>query len=384
MRDGGSADDPDRVHREAQPAPGSRGELYLSTSKSTHVTDIKRRYFLRTACTLAVLHSTRRLAAAFAADKSPAKGPPHVTGSFRIVDAHIHLYDPRRSGGVPWPEKTDTVLYRPALPSRYRKIAVPLGVVGAIAVECSPLEADNDWLLHVTAADTIVVGIIGDLDPAHNNFARKLERLHRHPLFRGIRYGNLWGRNLGEGLKSSAFIENLKLLSESGLLMETANPDPRLITDVLALSDRAPGLRIILNHLPQAVPPSDPTVRRKYENELRELSQRPQVFVKGSEVFRRVGSEVVRDLGFYTDWLDQIWDWFGEDRVLFGSDWPNSDHMASYADTLDIVSRYIWPKGQIAAEKFFSTNSITAYGWKSRNLAQAQFNPSEHSPDRRF
>jgi predicted TIM-barrel fold metal-dependent hydrolase len=255
-------------------------------------------------------------------------------------------------------------------------------VVGAIAVECSPVEADNDWLLHVAAADTMVVGIIGDLDPAHNDFARKLERLQRHPLFRGIRYGNLWGRDLEESLRSSTFVGNLKLLSESGLLMETANPDPRLITNVVKLSDRVPGLRIIIDHLPQATPPTEPTARRNYEEELSELSKRPQVLVKGSEIFRRVAGDVVRDLAFYTSWLDQIWAWFGEDRMLFGSDWPNSDHMASYADTLDIISRYVTPKGPQAAEKFFCKNSIAVYRWNARNAAQAKLNPSEQSTER--
>jgi L-fuconolactonase len=27
-----------------------------------------------------------------------------------IIDTHIHLFDPRRPQGVPWPEKTDAVL----------------------------------------------------------------------------------------------------------------------------------------------------------------------------------------------------------------------------------------------------------------------------------
>ena len=39
--------------------------------------------------------------------------------SMPVIDAHIHLFDPTRPGGVPWPEKTDTTLYRPALPPRY-------------------------------------------------------------------------------------------------------------------------------------------------------------------------------------------------------------------------------------------------------------------------
>jgi hypothetical protein len=27
-----------------------------------------------------------------------------------IIDAHIHLFDPLRPGGVPWPEKTDAAI----------------------------------------------------------------------------------------------------------------------------------------------------------------------------------------------------------------------------------------------------------------------------------
>ena len=64
-----------------------------------------------------------------------------------IIDTHIHMFDTRRPGGVPWPATTDTALYKPALPERYARIAGPLGVVGAIVVEASPLVSDNDWVL---------------------------------------------------------------------------------------------------------------------------------------------------------------------------------------------------------------------------------------------
>ena len=43
--------------------------------------------------------------------------------SIPIIDTHIHLFDTRRPQGVPWPDKKDAILYQPALPDRYRKIA---------------------------------------------------------------------------------------------------------------------------------------------------------------------------------------------------------------------------------------------------------------------
>ena len=85
--------------------------------------------------------------------------------SIPIIDTHIHLFDTTRPQGVPWPEKKDKVLYKPALPARYRKIVAPLGVTGAIVVEASPLLEDNQWILDIAETNTIIVGAVGNLEP---------------------------------------------------------------------------------------------------------------------------------------------------------------------------------------------------------------------------
>src|SRR5229473_6562083 len=104
-----------------------------------------------------------------------------------IIDTHIHLFDPRRPQGVPWPDKDDAILYRPALPERYRRVTKALGIVGAIEVECSPWLEDNQWILGIAAKDTIIVGTVGNLEPGKPDFRKYLERFHQNPLFRGIR-----------------------------------------------------------------------------------------------------------------------------------------------------------------------------------------------------
>ncbi len=80
-----------------------------------------------------------------------------------------------------WPSKSQ-VLYT-ALPDRYRKIAEPLGIAGAIAVECSPLFQDNQWVLDVAAKKSIMVGMVGNLEPGKPEFGVQLAKLHRNPLF---------------------------------------------------------------------------------------------------------------------------------------------------------------------------------------------------------
>jgi predicted TIM-barrel fold metal-dependent hydrolase len=296
-----------------------------------------------------------------------ALGPP-----MPVIDAHIHLFDPTRPGGIPWPEKTDTVLYHPALPARYLPLARPRGVVGAIAVECSPWPVDNFWLQDVVEQNSIMLGFIGDLAPESPDFGATLDRFHRSPFFLGIRYGNLWNRDLGAAVQKQEFLSGLKLLADAGLVLETANPDPALIAAVVRISDRIPDLRIVVDHLPHADAPTEARAQEAYEANLRQLSLRKNVYVKGSEIVRRVAGRVSLDALFYRAALDRLWDLFGEDRIFFGSDWPNSDSLATFDETFGVAQRYIATKSLAAQQKYFWKNSIAVYSWHPRTPIQEQ------------
>ena len=287
-----------------------------------------------------------------------------------IIDTHIHLFDPRRPQGIPWPPKDDKILYKPALPERYLRVTKGEGVVGAIEVECSPWLEDNQWVLDVAAKAPVIVGTVGDLEPDKPDFRKQLERFHRNSLFRGIRYGNLWGRSLATELGNPEFVRGLKELADAGLEMDTANPDPVLIAAVVRLTDLVPNLRVVIDHLPQMTEPTDPQVKKNLEANLRELGKRPQVFVKVSEVLRRVNGRLRLDLDFYKPLLDQLWDVFGEDRLIYGSDWPNCDHIEKFPQELALVREYVLGKGKAASEKFFWKNSVAAYRWIKRGNNQ--------------
>ena len=279
-----------------------------------------------------------------------------------IIDAHIHLFDPTRPQGVPWPPKDNAILYKPALPERYRKIASPQGIVGAIEAECSTWLEDNQWVLDVAAKDSIIVGTVGNLEPGKPEFRAQLERFHKNPLFRGIRYGDsLWDRHLGAEIQKPQFIAGLKALAEAGLVLDTVGADASLIGEVARVTDKVPGLRVVIDHLPQMHPLPD----------LRELGNRPQVYVKVSEVLLRLeNGSVPANVDFYRDTLEQLWSVFGEDRLLYGSDWPNSDLWAPFDVELNVVRPFFHGKGRVAEEKFFWKNSVAAYRWVKRESGQ--------------
>ena len=71
-------------------------------------------------------------------------------------------------------------------------------------------------------------------------------------------------------------------------------------------------------------------------------------------------------VAFYRPVLDALWDVFGVDRLIYGSNWPVSNRFASYPTVLGIVREYFSERGKEAGEKYFSRNAQSAYKWVKR------------------
>lgn len=297
--------------------------------------------------------------------RTPSRTSLETPALTRVLDAHIHLFDPTRPGGIPWPAPQDSILYRPALPARYAAIAQPHGIVAAIAVEASPLPADNLWLLEIARQHPQIVGVVANLHPAAPDFLSQLSLLRSDPLCVGIRSGNLWQRDLFDDLTRPGVLAHLEALADSGLAFDTANPNLRLLQAVATIAHRIPHLRIVLDHLPAAASPAFAAGNPVWSL-LRELGQNPNIYAKLSEIPCRVDGKVPGSPDFYRPTLDALCEAFDQDHVLFGSDWPNSDQWLPYAETFHLVRHFFASKSAPAREKFFWQNSIQAYRWHPR------------------
>ncbi|WP_321476667.1 amidohydrolase family protein [uncultured Paludibaculum sp.] len=274
---------------------------------------------------------------------------PALVGQQRSLDAHTHFYDPSRAQGVPWPAKDNSALYRTVLPPEFQKLTRTLGVEGTIAVEASPWLEDNQWVLDLAQRYPVIRGFVGHLDPGRPGFAANLDRFRKHRLFLGIRIG---GALLAGQLRNQAFLADMRRLADADLELDVLG-GPAPYADTARLSDRVPGLRVVLDHLPNDAP-KDPAA-------LWALKDRPNIYGKVSGVVRRVDGRVVIDAAFYRESLDQLWAAFGEDRLVYASNWPVSDLLAPYAQVLHVVQAYFASKRPIALEKFFWSNAHKAY-----------------------
>jgi L-fuconolactonase len=300
-------------------------------------------------------------------------------GPVPIIDCHIHLFDQTRPQGAPYSGGRGNT--EPALPVRYRNLAAPLGIVGATEIDASPWIEDNLWVLETIEKDTIMVGTLGNLQPEKPEFKEYFDRYHKNKLFLGFRYGNVWGYNIVAQADNPVFIDGLKLVAQAGLVLDTGNPSPELIATVLKIKDKVPELRIVIDHCANLAPnPRASTTgrgqisgtdRATLESKLHELVKRPDVFFKLSEIMQMgEDGKPLTDPAVYKPRLDYLFDIFGEDRVVFGSDWPNGNAVTNLDTIVKIARDYFSTKSRSVQEKFFWRNSIQAMRWIKRDMTQ--------------
>ena len=294
-----------------------------------------------------------------------ASGPALAADAIPVIDTHVHLFDPTRPQGAPYvgPKGQPPQLARP---ENYRKQIAGTGIVGAVVVEASPWVEDNLWILERANSDPVFVGVVGNLDPSKPEFPEYLSRFSKDPLWRGIRYARVWQMEGGRQVLKPGMADGLKLLAQAGQTLDMANPSFDLLRGALLAMEAVPDLRLVMDHMPSL----DPTAQTQalYDSLIAELAGHPNFFLKLSQVIHKDDKGVTVTAPRAR--LDQLMAAFGEDRVMFGGDWPNSVGTATIPEALALMRDYFAGRPRIQAEKYFWRNSRRIYRWRKRDAAQ--------------
>jgi L-fuconolactonase len=280
-----------------------------------------------------------------------------------VVDTHTHFYDPSRPEGVPWPSRDDKLLYRTVLPKEYRAQPIPHAVSATVVVEASPWLNDNQWILDLAANDPFIVGFVGNLSVASDEFAANLKRFAANKLFRGIRIGARKDDLAG----ASPLLRDLKLLADRNLALDLLGGQ-EILTFADRISARVPELRIVIDHLAGVrvdgkTPPAD------WIAGMKTISKRPNIFCKISGLVENTGhadGAAPRDVQYYAPVLDVMTDLFTPARLVYASNWPVSARFATLATVQSIVEEYFARRGQEALANVMWRSGKRAYGWSWR------------------
>lgn len=280
-----------------------------------------------------------------------------------IVDSHMHLYDSSRKEGTPWPPVDDEVLYHVTLPRHFIPIARENGIDKVIVVQAGDRLIDNQWNLDVTEPHKdLFVGVVGDLvDIGTPEFRPQLLELSKNSRFVGIR---ILLRHKTRKLLSGTIWDDLQLLSDKGLTLDVLMNDHQVcfgFEEVKTIAAKYPELNVVMNHV-AGYPIDGKSIDPVWAAEFREVAENKNVFCKVSALLER---SVIRPYSFkpedYETILDFLLETFGEDRLIYGSDWPVTKYSGSYAQHKNIVTNYFSKKGDRVLRKVMYENAHAAY-----------------------
>jgi L-fuconolactonase len=275
-----------------------------------------------------------------------------------VIDCHVHLWDLSRPAGLSWIKKDDSVLYRNMLPADFEKVAKANGVTGVVLVQAGQSLPDNQWNLDITAHNPqLFRGLVGNLSEVIGTdaFAPLFDKLSKDPRYLGYRISGRYQ----EGL-SDALYRDLKRTAAAGKSVDFLAGGFSL-SEIAVIAQKVPDLRIIVNHF-GSVRLNGQALDAAWVKDFRVVAQQPNVYCKVSALYGRFEKQPApKELSAYEPVLDLAFECFGEDRLVYGSDWPVTEATGDYASVLALTRAYVDKKGKDVSEKVFHRNAIKFY-----------------------
>jgi L-fuconolactonase len=283
-----------------------------------------------------------------------------MTGVSPRIDAHHHFWDPTRRS-YPWMvgDALDPIR-KPFGPADLVPELAAQGVSGTVLVQTvSRLEETREFLA-LAASWEFIRGVVGWVDLTSTRIGDDLDALRDAPggdRLVGVRH-QVHDETDPDWLRRPDVRRGLAAVQARGLrydLLVRARELPAAAATVGAL----PNLQFVLDHIakPRIVDGEDPAWRER----MPALAAFPNVAVKLS------GMVTEADWATWTPadlrpFVESVVDWFGVERLMFGSDWPVCLLAASYARVVEGHNQALGVLSTDDEARIFGSNAVQVYG----------------------
>jgi L-fuconolactonase len=274
------------------------------------------------------------------------------------IDAHQHFwrFDPVRDA---WIADEMAAIRRDFLPGDLEPELDANGIDATIAVQADQSEAETEFLLGLAEGNRRIAGVVGWVDLQSDDVERRLEHFARFRKLRGVRHvaqAEADDRFLvrGDFLRGVGFLKQFELTYDILIY-------PRQLAAAIELVGRFPEQKFVVDHL------AKPEIKAKkiepWAGLIRELASNPNVYCKVSGMVTEAEWGRWRPADF-EPYLDIVFEAFGAEQVMFGSDWPVCLVAASYGNVSGIVKAYLNRHGRVHQDAIFGGNATAFYDLK--------------------
>lgn len=273
------------------------------------------------------------------------------------VDAHQHFWR-LANPFCNWPTPAEEKVYADFQPEHLEPLLAANGIEGTVLVQAAPAFQETLYLLEIAEQASFVRAVVGWVDFESPSVLSDIDALARHPLFRGV-------RPMLQSIPDPAWMLNPEFdviytrLAERGLCFDALVTPVHL--DLLPrLAERHPELSIIVDH---AAKPAIRDGKKAYDYwapRLSQLGKFGNVSCKLSGLLTEANPGAgLSDLRPY---LDHLYETFGAERLLWGSDWPVVLMESDYADWFSICEEWLADKSSSVRDEILGLTAARIYG----------------------
>ena len=269
------------------------------------------------------------------------------------IDSHQHFWK-YSVEEYDWIDDSMAVLKKDFLPEDLEKELKKSDIDAAVAVQARCTVEETDWLLKLAAENDCVAGVVGWLDLKSDELEEQLKTYKKNPHFLGLRE-ILQGQE-PEFMLDEKFIAGLKLLGQYDVAYDIL-VFPRHLKAVRELLEQLPQQRLVIDHL--AKPDIAAGLIDDWAEDIRAIAKHEHVHMKLSGMVTEAAADWQEE--DFQKYMGVIFEAFGEDRILYGSDWPVCLLRAEYSQVCDLALNFVKKYSATAEEKVFGANAVKFY-----------------------
>lgn len=273
------------------------------------------------------------------------------------IDAHQHfwIFDPIRDN---WIDDTMESIQKDFLPADLNPLLIENKFSACVAVQASQTEEETNFLLELANQNDFIKGVVGWVDLSNDTILDRLNYFSKYDKLKGFRHV-VQGepddfmyrkdfRNGINGLKSYNYTYDILIFH-------------RQLTAAIDLVSTFPNQAFVVDHIAKPDIKSGEII--SWKKGIKEIAKAENVMCKISGMVTEANWNLWRpdDLKPY---LDIIFENFGANKLMFGSDWPVCNLAANYSQVVTIVESYITQLSVEEQNQIWLENAKTFYNLK--------------------
>lgn len=269
------------------------------------------------------------------------------------IDTHVHFwkYNKERDS---WLDDMK-ILQQDYIPQTIEPVLKRNDVTGCVAVQVEQSEVETRFLCELAKTHPIIKGVVGWVDLCADNVEERLEHFTAYKEVKGYRH--IVQGEPHDFMLRKDFQRGVKTLKTFDLTYDILIYHYQL-RPALEFVSRLPDQKMVIDHC------AKPDIKRKeidkWAGLMKEIARNPNIYCKLSGLFTETNWKAWSAGDFYP-YLDVVFEAFGTDRLMYGSDWPVILVSGIYVQWKSLLEKYMENYEDEDREKVFGQNAIRFY-----------------------